>query len=390
MDLYGFGALLYEALTDRHAFNPRLPQADLAVAIELLPPTPPLRLDSRVPPGLNDLTLRLLAKKPEQRPQSAHAVREELMRMLETEGNTEAWTVPYAFGSKPRADEEPVPPREERKEEAPPPAGQTEGTWKSPKWRRYGGVALLVLALGWVLLGVGWRAARAGCTYAVETACSGALNPYEGLHPMSAFSRADDTSLQSMPPRTASGLCALLCTCAATAQLAACASAPVRPDMGPILEQCPAEARATARRLGLQPIMQVELESFTCAGPGGTGHCLAVNAKSGPVEGMMILNDEEALKVTGEAKVFPDRVYISFDRVYPTPEGPPVPLCGVALNDGMVRFGVTTAAAMPPESRQGLIVDPALVDRSKDAAVLAFPIVFTYIQGPEGSFKPRG
>jgi eukaryotic-like serine/threonine-protein kinase len=205
---------------------------------------------------------------------------------------------------------------------------------------------------------------------------------------MSDVSRADTAPLQSLPPRPTRGLCALLCTCAAAAQLAACASAPVRPDMAPILEQCPAEARATVNRLGLQPIMQVELENVTCASAGGKGHCNAVNVKTGPVEGMMILNDEDALKVTGEAKVFPDKVYISFDRVYPTPEGPPVPLCGVALNDAMTRFGVTTYAAKPPGGVQGLILDPALVDRSKDAAVLSFPIVFTYVQGPEGSFKP--
>ncbi|MGZ3459088.1 MAG: serine/threonine protein kinase, partial [Archangium sp.] len=347
MDLYGFGALLYEALTDCHAFNPRLPQAELALAIELRPPVPPRQLNPRVPPGLNDLTLRLLAKKPEQRPPSAQAVHEELMRMLEAEGKTEAWTVPYDFAPKPRTDEGPVPPREERQAEAPAEARRTEEARRSPAWRRQMGVALLVLALGWVLLGVGWKAVRAGCMSALEVACPGATTPEKGLHLMSPSSRADDISLQPAPSGPTSRLCALLCTCAAAAHLAACASAPVRPDMGRLLEQCPPEARATARRLGLQPIMEVRLQTVTCAGSGQPCDN-AINVKTGPMAGMLILPDETGLKVTGEAKVFPDRVYISFDRVYPTPAGPPTPLCGVALNDDTDRFGVTTHAALPP------------------------------------------
>ncbi|HYO57459.1 serine/threonine-protein kinase, partial [Archangium sp.] len=233
MDLYGIGTLLYEALTDCHAFNPQLPKEVLALAIESLPPVPPLRLDPRVPPALNDLTLRLLAKKPEQRPPSARAVYEELMRMLETEGKTEPWTVPYAFAepseaatlaikrpkpalgaggeparqpeeTTPRPEEGPVPPPEEKKAEASSPAGQPEGVRKSPGWRWDAGVALLVLALGWVLLGVGWKVVRAGDASAVEVACSGADSPEKGLHPMSSSSRANDTSFQP------SGLCALL------------------------------------------------------------------------------------------------------------------------------------------------------------------------------------
>lgn len=206
------------------------------------------------------------------------------------------------------------------------------------------------------------------------------------------------SSAQPVPSRPTSGLCALLCACAATAHLAACASAPVRPDMGHILEQCPPEARATARRMGLQPIMEVHLLTTTCAS--SKQPCPnAINVKSGPIEGILILSDETGRKVTGEAKVFPDRVYISFDRVYPdrvytssdqvfpTPEGPPEPLCGVALNDNTDRFGVTTHAALPPTT--GLEIDPARVDRSRDAVILRRPIMYTYIQSPEGTFHPR-
>lgn len=203
---------------------------------------------------------------------------------------------------------------------------------------------------------------------------------------MSDVSRADDATLPSMPLRSTRGLCALLYTSAAAAHLAACASTPVRPDMRSILEQCPPEARATVKRLGLRPIMEVELETITCT-TALEEQCNAVNVKTGPMVGALRLDDGGLLRVTGQAKVFPDRVYISFDRVYPTPEGAPLPLCGVVLNDDTDRFGVTAHSALPPA--KGLNIDPALVDHSPDATVLNFPVVYTYFQGPEGTFKPQ-
>ena len=406
MDLYAFGALIYESLTDCHPFNPRLPLAELALAIEQIPPVPPVRIDPRVPLGLNDLTLRLLAKKPEQRYPSARTVHDELMRMLEAEGHTESWRVPYAFVAdeekpasvvrqpEPRIDEGPVSPRQEEKAEASPQAGRVEDTRRASRWWKSGAVALLALALGGVLLGLGWKAARAGVASTLEVACSGAVTAEKGLHPVFPSHDAANISFQPSPSGSASRLCALLCAWAAATHFAACASAHVRPDMGSILAQCPPEARATARRLNLQRIMEVELLTGTCASP--VQPCPnAINIKTGPVEGVLILNGEEGLKVTGEAKVFPDRVYIFFDRVYPnrvtqenlTPEGAPVPFCGVALNDDVDRFGVTAHAALP--RAQGLEIDPTRVDRSPEATILRWPIVNTYIQGPEGTFQPR-
>ena len=379
MDLYGLGTLLYEALTDCHPFSPRLPQAQLLLAIESVVPKEPMRLDPRVPRGLNDLTMRLLAKKPEQRPASARAVHEELTRMLETEGDSEHWKHPYAFATR---EEEPLAPSGERAApEASFPAGRAEDARKEPgrlgrRWR-----ALLALAVTAGVLGVGWSLVRAGCVSAFELACSGAGSTEKGSHPLFPSSTADDTTPKLNPT---SNLCTWLGACATAANLLACASAPVRPAMEPLLAQCPPEARQTASRLGLKSIMQVQLVNVTCAGPGD--FCNTVNVKSGPVEGELILNDEDFLKVTGEAKVFPDRVYIYFDRLHPTPEGPPVPFCGAALNDNRNQFGVDTFAAW---QQKGAKVDPAKVDRSPDAAVLNFPIVFTYIQGPDNKFRPR-
>ncbi len=76
-DLYALGAMLYEMVTGRPPFL-----GDDAVAVISqhinVPPVAPSWHNPAVPPGLEALILRLLAKAPEDRPQSASAVREAL------------------------------------------------------------------------------------------------------------------------------------------------------------------------------------------------------------------------------------------------------------------------------------------------------------------------
>lgn len=76
-DLYSLGALLYELLCGRPPFV-----GDDAVAIISqhinTPPVAPSWHAANVPPGLEDVILRLLAKAPEERPPSAGEVREAL------------------------------------------------------------------------------------------------------------------------------------------------------------------------------------------------------------------------------------------------------------------------------------------------------------------------
>lgn len=402
-DLYAFGALLYEALTDCHPFNPRLPAEMLLLAIELVPPAAPRQLDPRVPPELSGLVMRLLAKEPEQRPPSAWVVHEELARMLAQYGDTEAWTVPYAFA--PASEEappveaspEPAAPGIHLDEGTPPPSGgEAEGAAGTPEsdgakresgvpregWGR--GLALSALVL--LLLGIGWRAVRTVCASAAVGTGSGAASTALAL-PAPSDEGCD--LLPCSTPKPLSKPLALFC--AVSAHFLACVGAPVRPDVGGFLERCPSEARQTAVRLGFEklPFTQVELTTVTNAARLETEGYR--NVRSGPMEGWMLLPDKSIRRVAGEAKVLPDRVYVQFDRIYldgaypATPGRVPTPICAVVVSErDWTKFGVLTYAASPDEGGQG--VDPAKVEHGADTTVLNAPMVDTYVQLPGRRF----
>lgn len=73
-DLYALGTLLFEALTDGYAFDPKLPYDQLVLAIATKVPSAPYVLNPRVPRALSDITMRLLAKRPEDRYADAEAL----------------------------------------------------------------------------------------------------------------------------------------------------------------------------------------------------------------------------------------------------------------------------------------------------------------------------
>jgi len=79
IDLYALGALLYQALTGRPyaGFRDGATPADIGHDIDLIQnhqPAPPSAHNRLVPPWLDDLVLRLLAKRPEDRPGTASEV----------------------------------------------------------------------------------------------------------------------------------------------------------------------------------------------------------------------------------------------------------------------------------------------------------------------------
>jgi serine/threonine-protein kinase len=79
-DLYAFGALLYEMVTGRPPFV-----GDSAVAVTSqhihAAPLAPSSHNAAVPSSLDVLIVRMLAKAPGERPESALAVADELRRM---------------------------------------------------------------------------------------------------------------------------------------------------------------------------------------------------------------------------------------------------------------------------------------------------------------------
>ncbi|MFL5347499.1 MAG: serine/threonine protein kinase [Hyalangium sp.] len=87
-DLYALGCTLYEVLTGAPAFPPTLPREVLTSLIEKEMPPSPAVLNPRVPPAMAELVLRLLAKRPEERPESGRALHEQLQAVLRDETPT--------------------------------------------------------------------------------------------------------------------------------------------------------------------------------------------------------------------------------------------------------------------------------------------------------------
>jgi len=81
-DLYSLGCVLYEMLTARTPFSGDSP---VAVAYKHVQeqPVPPSRINPNVPPALEAIDLKLLAKDPAQRYPSAEDLRSDLRRFLE-------------------------------------------------------------------------------------------------------------------------------------------------------------------------------------------------------------------------------------------------------------------------------------------------------------------
>jgi class 3 adenylate cyclase len=81
-DLYGLGASLYEALTGRPPFSGHDPVAVISQHLNT-PPVAPSFHNPSLPPALNDLILKLLAKNPQDRPSSADEVLTTLQTLRE-------------------------------------------------------------------------------------------------------------------------------------------------------------------------------------------------------------------------------------------------------------------------------------------------------------------
>lgn len=263
-----------------------------------------------------------------------------------------------------------------------------EGTRRERTWPRYlTALALMLglLAIGWVLLRVVSLPFREGGVCAEPTApVPPAPSSNKGTQPVP--SSPDPRPDTGAPSRLYALLTSLLSMSAA--QLAGCATAPVRPDPIGYLAHCSPEARATPVELGIKPDEQATfLDTGTPASDVSILDGGSLNLKPGPVNATMYVDvkgKEVELKISGEAFTTPNRVYMQFDRVY-LPDGSSRSICGVAV-DGLHQYGTPTYAKLPI---RGTKVDPARVDKSPGSVVLNDPRFETVLQGPEGYSMPR-
>jgi serine/threonine protein kinase len=396
-DLYAVGVLLYETLTNCRPFSTRLPLDELLPAIAATPPVEPGRLAPEVPASLGALALRLLAKDPEQRPPSARAVREELERLREREGHTAPWQAPAKRPSECARVRELFPDvdvLEESPEPEPSPAREARSAGPAGKRNRWL-AGLVALALGLGVLGIGWVSLRMvqappreDGPRAEATAPAPPAPSEKGTQPVPSSSPSE-TPLASSDPAP-SRLCSLLTSLlgVAAAQLAGCATTPVRPDPAGYLARCPPEAAATPVKLGFDSRENATfLKTGTPASDDPIEEGGSLNVKPGPVMATMyaeVKGKEVKTKITGEAVTTPNRLYIQFDRMQ-MPDGTWWPICGVAVDD-FTSYGVPTHAKEPIP---GSVVDPARVDHSPGSVVLNDPRFETVLQYPEGHPMPR-
>jgi predicted Ser/Thr protein kinase len=132
-DLFSLGCLLYRLCIGTPAFRGKTVEETLLAVVTQEPP-PPCSLNPRVPQGLSELIMRLLAKKPEDRPASAQHVVDALKALH------------AGYVSQPAAPEPPPP--------------QSDGTGQRRTWTWLVAAGCAAAAAGVLclaMLGGGWR-----------------------------------------------------------------------------------------------------------------------------------------------------------------------------------------------------------------------------------------
>ena len=166
-DLYSFGVTLYEMLTGRKPFQADTSYTILNAQVNQ-PPTPPIEINPGIPPALNEIVLRALAKNPDDRFQTADEFRNVLRAQVEphavAQPSASVWSEPQRASQPPVFETQPLSSASEAQYDAPAPPPFTPVTPAaapliapaSPRrglWIGLGAVtAILALAaVAWVL-----------------------------------------------------------------------------------------------------------------------------------------------------------------------------------------------------------------------------------------------
>ena len=148
-DIYSAGCLLYELLVSRPPF---VGDSPVAVAYQHVreTPVPPSQLDPEITPDIDAITLKALAKDPDDRYQSAREFKNDISRVLTGQQATAVVPRPIAESDVATRVVAPVPAPQPM-----PPADDLDEIDEEPKKR--GGLIALLVILGVLLLaGVGW------------------------------------------------------------------------------------------------------------------------------------------------------------------------------------------------------------------------------------------
>ena len=152
-ELFAFGAMLYEVLTDPRPTEEReRPVLNSAI----FTPTPAKKLNPRVPQALSELVMSLLARNPAERPVDTEALRREVKELVADTGQEYTETV-----HPPSQQRQPAPPEGEE------PAARAPTRKRSPGKLRAVGARLVAHARASKPLAVGGMAAAAGLVLAV-------------------------------------------------------------------------------------------------------------------------------------------------------------------------------------------------------------------------------